>query len=244
MALQGTLADLGIINLLQFPFAGRKTGELVVLSGRRRAALFYKDGALVDARTEHNEGQDAVVEVVDWEEGQFEFRPGAEAARVTIEIDLHRVVMLALKTRDERRLEEQRQREEQEMREREKREQLRERGLDAEVCKALESLVRSQNAIGHASVLGLNGDVLAEVTTLQGDLEGLDEMRLLVHTLRREHPRPGLTRVFLEDAAGTLVAQLLSEGRLLVALAAPGVALGAASMATGKIAGALDKGTS
>lgn len=244
MALQGTLADLGIVDLLQFPFAGRKTGELVVTRGSEQAAMYYRDGTLVDARTERHEGHDAVVEVVDWEEGRFEFRPGVEPQRTTIEMDLHRVVMMALKIRDERRAEEQRKREEEQERERLRREQWNEHGLDSAACQRIEALVQGQTSIRHASVLGLNGDLLFEVSTGKQELEGLEELRLLVHTLRREHPRPVLSRVFLEDAAGTLVAHVMSEGRLLVVLAGPGVALGAASMAAGKIAAALDKGAS
>jgi len=244
MALQGTLSDIGIIDLLQFPFAGRKTGELIVKSAKGRAALFYKEGVLVDARTERHEGQDAVVEVVDWEEGEFEFRPGVLAQRTTIELELHRVVMLALKTRDERRAEEQRKREEQTERERIRMEQIREHGIDPEACRQLEKIVRSQSAIRHASILGLNGDVLVEASSQEGEIEALEEMRLLVHTLRREHPRGALSRVFLEDSAGTLVAQVLGEGRLLVVLASPGVALGAASMLASKLAALFEKARS
>ncbi len=242
MALQGTLSDIGIIDLLQFPFAGRKTGELIVTSARRRAELFYKDGVLVDARTERHEGQDALVEVVDWEEGEFEFRPGVVAERTTIDLDLHRVVMLALKTRDERRAEEQRKRQEQSERERIRAEQMREHGIDPEACRQLETAVHSQSAILHVTILGLNGDVLVEASSQEGEIEALQEMLMLVHTLRREHPRGALSRVLLEDSAGTLVAQVLGEGRLLVVLACPGVALGAASMAAGKLASLFDKG--
>ncbi len=244
MALQGTLSDIGIIDLLQFPFAGRKTGELIVTSGKQRAALFYKEGVLVHASTEQHEGQDAVVEVVDWQEGTFEFQPGVQAQRATIEQELHRVVMMALKTRDERRDEEQRRREEQAARDRVRSEQMRQHGLDPDACEQLEATVRNHSAVQHASILGLNGDVLLEAAASDGQIEALEEMRLLVHTLRREHPRGGLSRVFLEDAAGTLVAQVLGEGRLLVVLAAPGVALGAASMAAGKLAALFDKGKS
>ncbi len=33
MALSGALSDLGVVELIQFPNAGRKTGELVIYPG-------------------------------------------------------------------------------------------------------------------------------------------------------------------------------------------------------------------
>jgi len=69
MALKGTLADLGIVDLIQFPHAGRKTGHLMITGPDGDARLFYENGALVHASLNDIHGMDALVRIVDWGEG-------------------------------------------------------------------------------------------------------------------------------------------------------------------------------
>src|SRR5512146_1795421 len=103
MALKGTLADLDIVALLQVPAAGRKTGELAITGpSGEDGHVFYLEGRLVHAQVGTVAGQEALVEVVDWTQGEFEFRLDARCQETTIEGDLARAVMLALKMRDER----------------------------------------------------------------------------------------------------------------------------------------------
>lgn len=243
MALKGTLSDLGIVDLVQFPFAGRKSGELVIVSGGQRAELYYRDGELVDASTDGRDGADVLVDVFDWEEGEFEFRPGVDAARVTIEEDLHRIVMKALKERDERRMEEQKRKDEEEARKREEQALMEARGLDADLCKRLQTLLEEQSTLVHASLMAFNGDVIAEASVEEQDLDGIELVRMALHGLRKEFPRPTLSRILVEDEEGTSVALTLQDGRLLIVLAARSASLGAVSMASGKLASALgDRG--
>ncbi len=98
MALLGSLMDIGIIDLLQFPHTGRKTGVLVVASPDDSARLHYLDGKLVHAITADVSGQDVLTEIVGWTEGEFEFRTNtAPSEEHTIHADLHRAIMQALK---------------------------------------------------------------------------------------------------------------------------------------------------
>ena len=110
MALKGTLDDMAIIDLVQFPHTGRKTGRLIISGNHGEAALFYEEGALVHATLGDASGMDALVRVVDWVEGTFEFVSGAAPEAKTIELDLHRAVMQALKIHDELKLEQERER--------------------------------------------------------------------------------------------------------------------------------------
>ncbi|MFW5741141.1 MAG: DUF4388 domain-containing protein [Myxococcota bacterium] len=239
MALKGTLADLGIVDLVQFPFAGRKSGELIITSGAQRAELYYRDGELVDAATDSTEGSEVLVSVFDWEEGEFEFRPGVEASRVTIEEDLHRVVMKALKERDERRMEEQKRQEEEEARRREQEALMEAQGLDAELCRRLAALLGDQSTLVHASLMAFNGDVIAEASVEEQDLDGIELIRMALHGLRKEFPRSALSRILVEDEEGTSVALTLEDGRFLVVLAAGSASMGAVSMASNKLAAVL-----
>lgn len=110
MGLKGTLADLGIVDLIQFPHAGRKTGEMTITGKAGEAKLYYEKGALVHAVLDDHTGMEALVLLVDWTEGSFEFNPDVEADVRTIQVDLHRAVMQALKLHDEMKLEEEQKR--------------------------------------------------------------------------------------------------------------------------------------
>ncbi len=103
MALYGTLEDIHIVDLIQFPKNGRKTGELRIAGPDAEAHLFYDEGQLRHAQLGAREGLDALVECIEWTHGDFEFRDGASAARETLHQDLHHTLMQALKLRDERR---------------------------------------------------------------------------------------------------------------------------------------------
>lgn len=242
MALKGTLSDLGIVDLVQFPFAGRKSGQLIILSGSQRAELYYRDGELVDASSEGKDGATVLVDVFGWEEGQFEFRPGVDAARVTIEEDLHRIVMQALQKRDERQMEEQKRRAQERERAREEQALMEARGLVPGLCKRLLLLLEGQSTLVHASLMASNGNVIGEASVEEQDLDGITLIRMALHSLRKEFPRPTLSRILVEDEEGTSLALRLQDGRLLVVLAARSASLGAVSMASSKLASALAGG--
>jgi hypothetical protein len=116
VALKGTLTDLGIVDLVQLPHVGRKTGQLVVTSPAGEAQLFYVNGAMVHARVGEYAGIDALSWVVDWREGSFEFQLDAVSPDKTISHDLPRTVMEALRLRDDRKLEDARRQAEEEAR--------------------------------------------------------------------------------------------------------------------------------
>ena len=101
MALKGTLKDMAIIDLVQFPHSGRKTGHLIISGTDGEARLSYEKGSLVHAALGDVSGMDALVRVVDWNEGAFEFLPDVEPEARSIDLDLHRAVMQALKMHDE-----------------------------------------------------------------------------------------------------------------------------------------------
>jgi predicted regulator of Ras-like GTPase activity (Roadblock/LC7/MglB family) len=221
MALQGTLADLGIVDLVQFPYAGRKTGELVITSQGRTAQLYYVDGAVVHAEMGGMEGMEAIVSVVDLNEGEFEFRQDVSTDRRTIELDLHRVVMLALKTRDEKRLEAQ------------------QHGVrdepEGKMERLLRDFVHETPVAEHVSVLAFNGEVTAQAARDGVDNDGLDELFVVLHDLRRNFPRAGLSRMLVEDELGTVGAVQLGDGRVVVLIAGRQSPMGAISVALKKL---------
>ncbi|MEO1234813.1 MAG: response regulator, partial [Myxococcota bacterium] len=81
--LRGTLSNMGVVDILQVMEAGAKSGVVHLVSdreqsggyvarGEARAALYFRDGQLVDGQLGALAGADALYRVLLWEDGQFE----------------------------------------------------------------------------------------------------------------------------------------------------------------------------
>jgi CheY-like chemotaxis protein len=74
----GSLGDMGLVDLLQSIDIGKKSGVLYITSGKQRGAIYFRDGALVDAELGSKlRGDKAVYRAMVWSDGGFEidFRP-------------------------------------------------------------------------------------------------------------------------------------------------------------------------
>ena len=220
MALQGSLREFGIVELLQFPYNGRKTCQVVLRSGQGEALLHYDHGELVHAIQGDRYGEEVLMDVVDWEDGTFEIRQDVAPPARTIDTDLHRLIMLALKARDERKLAEQ------------KRQELARKG-GGRLAMKLDECAKLGGVLSHLVVLDPNGEVLAQTG---GKLEGIEELQQLITRVIRGYPRRAFRRLYCEDESGFVIAQKLDEQRVLVAVTDAGRALGAVSLAVNKLA--------
>ncbi|MBU1537028.1 DUF4388 domain-containing protein [Myxococcota bacterium] len=103
MALNGLLSDFGVIELVQYPHNRKRTGELSIKTPPGNSArCYYRDGKLVHVVSGDKAGLEALVDVVCLEEGEFQFDQAATTELTSIEMDLHRAIMQALKLADER----------------------------------------------------------------------------------------------------------------------------------------------
>ena len=73
--LRGSLADLAIVDLVQIPLGSRKTGELLIATEEQDARLYYVDGSLVHLVSGDVQGTPVLDLIIDWDDGEFEFRP-------------------------------------------------------------------------------------------------------------------------------------------------------------------------
>lgn len=231
MALKGTLTDMAIIDLIQFPHAGRKTGHLIITGTSGEAKLFYEDGSLVHATLEDLSGMKALVRVVGWGEGTFEFVPDLEPEARSIDLDLHRAVMQALKLHDEMKMEEEKR--------------LAQEGAvqdegDEGLAAKVSEFVASNDFALHACVLDTSGNVRAAADGGEGSPEGIGELRSTLHSMVQSHPRGVLNRVLLEDDLGTVVLVRLLNGGSLIAVASKDASLGTVFMNVGRLAAALE----
>jgi len=231
MALKGTLKDMAIIDLLQFPHSGRKTGHLVIGATDGEARLSYENGALVHAALGDVSGMDALVHVVGWVEGSFEFVPDAKPEARSIELDLHRAVMQALKLHDEMKRQEEEKRANEGVGEG--------RGYEG-LSAPLSEFVGSTDFALHVCVLDSDGNVRASVDGPEGSPEEIEKIRDALHALARAHPRPPLRRVLLEDDLGTVALVGIGGGDSLILVASKAASLGSVSMSVSRLAERLE----
>jgi CheY-like chemotaxis protein len=81
----GSLADLGVVDLVQTFEVGRKTG-VIRLEGDRSGAIFFRDGRVIDAELGRLGGENAFYRMLNTFEGQFDvqFIPVERAERIEV----------------------------------------------------------------------------------------------------------------------------------------------------------------
>ncbi len=226
--LRGTLEDIGIVELIQFPNAARKTGELRISNAHLDAQLYYDQGKLLHVVTGSDEGIDALVQVVGLAKGDFEFRTNVKSPGQSIESDLHRSMMIALKTRDEARAEEARQG---------KQEASQTPAADP-VQGTLDTFLENTSFLAYAYTMSEGGELLKEALRAKEPPLGTASLRARFAFMIAAHPRPAPSRVIVDDALGIAVFVKTKDVSAFV-IANEGTHLGAVSMAANKLLGLL-----
>jgi CheY-like chemotaxis protein len=111
-ALSGTLANMGVVDLLQVMEAGQKSGVAKIgsdpvrsggyVEGRReQGLLFFRDGQVVDAELGRLRAEDAVYRMLLWEDGLFDVEFGSVAREDTIQRPTQDLLLEGLRRVDE-----------------------------------------------------------------------------------------------------------------------------------------------
>lgn len=230
MALRGTLEDLGIVEVVQLPQRGRRTCLLWLDNGRHEARLFFNSGELVHAEGNGQVGLEVLVDLMDWQSGEFELTLGAQTTERSIELDLHRAVMLALQKRDERKREE---------------EMLQETashdGYDPEaqrrfIDRALMAFVSESSIDIYVCVLDDAGDLVAEAMSRGSSPPPRRmELSIFLSEVLRSYPGGRPHRALFEDAGSIVALSSLGGELALVVVADQGVPVGAVSRSASKL---------
>lgn len=101
MALQGSLSELSLPDVIQLVSVSGKTGSFAISRDDERGRIYLKDGQIVDATVGALRGEHAVYEMAIWSRGDFEFRSGEEAEQVTIHKSNANLMMEAARRLDE-----------------------------------------------------------------------------------------------------------------------------------------------
>ena len=89
MSLIGTIGEVNLVDVVRLFAASRKTGLLTVAGQGRQAMVRFHRGSIVHAACGHLHGDDAVLDLFGWKEGQLTFVPEDRAVppNVTRTID-------------------------------------------------------------------------------------------------------------------------------------------------------------
>jgi hypothetical protein len=101
MALQGSLAELSLPDVIQLVSVSGKTGAFQLKRDEERGSIFLKDGQIVDATVGTLRGENAVYEMAIWSSGEFAFTPGDECDQVTVHRSNANLMMEAARRLDE-----------------------------------------------------------------------------------------------------------------------------------------------
>ncbi len=221
--LTGTLEDIGVVELIQFPNAARKTGELRISNGALSAQLYYDQGNLLHVMAGSEEGIDALIRVVDLATGKFEFHTDVKAPTRSLQTDLHRSIMIALKARDEARAK-QAERHAQESAHPQK----------DPVQETLNGFLGDTTFVTYACTMSEGGELLREALRTPSAPPGVVDLRASFAFMIAAHPRPAPSRVIVNDALGIIVFVKNKDTNAFV-VADEGTQLGAVSMAATKL---------
>ncbi len=99
--IEGNLAQIPLVDLLQVLSVNRKTGRLAVEREGERAEIALEDGRIVDARLGPAAGEKALYRLLTRREGQFAFVPGAASVEPRIDRKVEELVLEGLRQADE-----------------------------------------------------------------------------------------------------------------------------------------------
>jgi len=101
MALQGSLSELPLPDVIQLVSVSGKTGAFEIQGEQETGRIYLSEGQIVDAVVGRLRGDSAVYEMAIWSQGNFSFNPGEETDQVTVHISNANLMMEAARRLDE-----------------------------------------------------------------------------------------------------------------------------------------------
>jgi hypothetical protein len=101
MALQGSLTELSLPDVIQLVSVSGKTGAFNLDRDGETGKIFLKEGQIVDAAVGTLRGEHAVYEMAIWSQGDFSFNPGEETDQTTVHKSNANLMMEAARRLDE-----------------------------------------------------------------------------------------------------------------------------------------------
>lgn len=98
----GRVADMPVVDVIQTIEISRKSGVIQFVSERgRQAAIYFRDGKVIDAEAGTLQGEDAVYRLLTWSEGEFEVVFRTVRRREVITVSSQGLLMEGMRRLDE-----------------------------------------------------------------------------------------------------------------------------------------------
>jgi Domain of unknown function (DUF4388) len=101
MSFQGSISELPVPDIIQLVSVSGKTGMFMLIRGSERGSIYLQNGRIVHAEIGSVSGEEAVYTLAIWSTGDFQFTPGKESDKVTIDKTNTSLLMEAARRLDE-----------------------------------------------------------------------------------------------------------------------------------------------
>jgi hypothetical protein len=101
MALQGSLSELSLPDVIQLVSVSGKSGAFHLAKDGEEGKIYLRDGQIVDAMVGNLRGENAVYEMAIWSSGEFSFTAGEASENVTVHRSNANLMMEAARRLDE-----------------------------------------------------------------------------------------------------------------------------------------------
>ena len=219
MALTGSLSDMNAIDLVQFPASARKTGELVIAGAEDEARLYYQNGQIHHAVCAKKLGFDAVLKLLSFTEGRFEFRNDITANERSIHVSVSELLVDALYQQP-----------------------LSEPATppagqfsEAQLLKnAVDAVASKHICLMQVALFTLDGNLISNWVREESEQTLSLPVEQIIATLKN-YPRQGLNKITFMEETGTIVATLLDDNTVLILSADASASAGMVSLTSNKL---------
>ena len=101
MSFQGSISELPVPDIIQLVSVSGKTGMFLLMRGPERGSIYLHNGRIAHAELGSLSGEEAVYALAIWSTGDFQFTPGKESDKVTIDKTNTSLLMEAARRLDE-----------------------------------------------------------------------------------------------------------------------------------------------
>jgi hypothetical protein len=99
--IKGRLKDMGLVDIIQVLYMGRKTAAVNIGSEQGAGRIFVENGNVVHARFRELSGEDALYNLLAWKDGEFEVEMDVKPEGKTISANAEALLLEGMKRLDE-----------------------------------------------------------------------------------------------------------------------------------------------
>lgn len=100
-ALEGNLKMMSLASIVQINCEERNQAQLILNYQGQTGAIYFKNGEMIHAEVGERTGEEAVYELLEWENGSFQLKMGAEPSLRTIDTPWSGVILEGMRRIDE-----------------------------------------------------------------------------------------------------------------------------------------------